>query len=253
VALTSHLRTVSSPTAAQPIKAGEADWYNEFYRSIQTEIPPWYRALIPDLVHGLTAQTKLLELGCGQGHVLRLLAREGKLPEANIWGIDQSQTAVDLVKQHLPAARLEAGDIYELTLPKQQFDVCLLMETIEHLEHPAPALRNIYEVLAPGGVLYLSFPNYLHLPWLVVRLLAERLNRPNWIVLQPIDKIYTVFAAKRMLREAGFVFERGFGSNFGPPVLYRWEQPWMTRLGNTLGLWWLSFHPVLKFRKPAGK
>src|SRR5690606_18873619 len=154
-----------------PIKASEADWYNEFYRSIMTELPPWYRALIPDLMGELTPATKLVELGCGQGHVLRLLAKEGKLSETNIWGVDQSQTAVDLVKQHLPSARLEAGDIYDLKLPKQHFDVCLLMETIEHLEQPAPALRNVFNVLAPGGVLYLSFPNYLHLPWWLLRIL----------------------------------------------------------------------------------
>ncbi len=244
---------VHSTSANQPIKAEEADWYNEFYRSIQTELPPWYRAMIPDLDRELSPQRTLLELGCGQGHVLRLLAKEGKLPPENIWGVDQSQTAVEFVKQHLPSAHVEAGDIYALNLPRQHFDVCLLMETIEHLEQPAPALRNIFEVLAPGGALYLSFPNYLHFPWLLVRILAEKLNRPNWIVLQPIDKVYTVFTVKRLLREAGFSFERGMGSNFGPPVFYRWERPWMTRFGNALGLWWLSFHPVLKFRKPAGK
>lgn len=242
----------ASPASARP-RAQESEWYDEFYRRIQTDLPPWYRALIPDLVRSLTAETKLLELGCGQGHVLRLLAREGRLPEANIWGLDQSRTAVELVRQHLPAAQLAAGDIYDLRLPEQHFDVCLLMETIEHLEQPAPALRNIHDVLAPGGALYLSFPNYLHLPWLIVRLLAQWLNRPNWIVLQPIDKIYSTFTVQRLLREAGFVFERGFGSNYGPPLLYRWERPWMTRLGDTLGLWWLSFHPVLKFRKPVGK
>lgn len=241
----------ANPSA--PPSAREADWYNEFYRRIQTALPPWYETMIPDLVASLTAQTRLVELGCGQGHVLRLLAGEGKLAEENIWGIDQSRTAVEFVRGHLPKAHLEPGDIYALKLPKAQFDICLLMETIEHLEHPAPALRGIFDLLAPGGVLYLSFPNYLHLPWLLVRILAEKLNRPNWIVLQPIDKIYTVFGVKRMLREAGFEFEQGIGSNFGPPVLYQWERPWMTRLGNALGLWWLSFHPVLKFRKPAGK
>lgn len=243
---------VASPSSASPVKARESDWYNEFYRSIQTELPPWYRVMIPDLVDRLSSGSQLLELGCGQGHLLRLLAKEGTLPQQNIWGIDQSETAVDLVRQHLPAAHLEAGDIYDLELPRNHFDVCLLMETIEHLEQPAPALSNIFDVLAPGGILYLSFPNYLHLPWWLVRILAEKLNRPNWIVLQPIDKIYTVFKVKDLLREAGFQFERGIGSNFGPPVLFRWESPAMTRLGNRLGLWWLSFHPVLRFRKPVG-
>jgi len=235
------------------IQAREADWYDAFYRRIQMELPPWYRVMIPDVVGRLTPTTRLLELGCGQGHVLRLLASEGRIAQERIWGIDQSATAVEFVKGHLPGAHLAAGDIYELDLPRDHFDVCLLMETIEHLAEPVPALRNIHEVLAPGGLLYLSFPNYLHLPWLAVRILAEKLNRPNWIVLQPIDQIYTVFGVRRMLSRAGFVFAGGIGSNYGPPLLYRWETPGMTRLGNALGLWWLSFHPVLKFRKPVRK
>lgn len=233
-----------------PVRANESDWYNEFYQKLQTEIPPWYKAMIPDLVEELSAESQLLELGCGQGHVLRLLSEKGKLPQENIWGLDQSQAAVDLVQEQIPRAHLKAGDIYDPQLPSAHFQVCLLMETIEHLETPLPALKNIYGAMAPGGCLYLSFPNYLHIPWWMVRILAEKLNRPNWIVLQPIDKIYTVFGVKKMVASVGFEFEKGFGSNYGPPVFYKWETDGMTRGLNALGMWWLSFHPVLKFRKP---
>jgi hypothetical protein len=44
-------------------KAKEADWYDQFYRSIQTELPPWYRAAIPGLMKALTPTKRLLELG----------------------------------------------------------------------------------------------------------------------------------------------------------------------------------------------
>ena len=234
-----------------PPVAKEAGWYDEFYTQEQTGLAPWYRFAIPDLLTVLNPQARLLELGCGQGHVLRYLSEKNILPQQNIYAIDQSTTAVDFVKKRLPQAHLATGDIYCLEFPADFFNVCLLMETIEHLEEPQSALQQMFSVIAPGGLLYVSFPNYLHLPWLVVRILAEKLNHPNWIVLQPVDKIYTVFSVVKLVEGAGFKFGRGIGSNYGPPVLYPLEKEWVTRFLNSLGLWRLSFHPILVFRKPA--
>src|SRR6185369_10046564 len=98
-----------------------------------------------------------------------------------------------------------------------------------HLENPEKPLSNIARILKPGGLLFVSFPNYLHLPWLLVRILAEKLNRPNWIVLQPVDKIYTVIGVIKMAKRAGFRFEKAIGSNYGPPVLYPLETDAITR------------------------
>ena len=106
-------------------------------------------------------------------------------------------------------------------------------------------------MIAPGGRLFLSFPNFLHLPWLAVRLLSDLLHKPNWIVRQPVDRIHTIFSVIRLARRAGFRFEKGIGSNYGPPVLYPLEKEWVTNGLNALGLWWLSFHPILVFRKPG--
>ena len=232
-------------------QAKEAAWYDEYYREVQSQMGAWYQFLLPELVQQLHQETKLLELGCGQAHVLRYLAGRNLIPEENIFAIDQSNTAVEFARQRLPKAKITTGDIYKLDYPDAQFEIILLMETIEHLEDPVPALHEIFRVTAPGGILYLSFPNFLHLPWLAVRILAEKLNHPNWIVLQPVDKIYTVFGVIKLLRQAGFSFEKGIGSGYGPPVLYPLEKPFMTNTLNALKLWWLSFHPILKFRKPG--
>jgi 2-polyprenyl-3-methyl-5-hydroxy-6-metoxy-1,4-benzoquinol methylase len=228
----------------------DAQWYNEFYKTKQTGLSPWYRFLLPELAKTLKKTSKLLELGCGQAHILRVLAREGMLLEESITGVDQSQVAVDFCGQQLPKARFLTGDIYDLSgLPAGAFDTCLLMETIEHIEKPEKPIANIFQVLKPGGLLYVSFPNFLHLPWLAVRILSEKLNRPNWIVLQPVDKIYTVFGVQSLFTKAGFRFVKGIGSNYGPPVLYPLETDGLTRLLNSIGLWRFSFHPILVFQK----
>jgi ubiquinone/menaquinone biosynthesis C-methylase UbiE len=225
----------------------DADWYDEHYRTLQTGLSPWYRFLLPELDRTLQPHDKLVELGCGQAHALRVLAQKGILPPGNIWGVDQSKVAVEFCRQRMPGAHFVVGDLYALDcLESNHFDACLLMETIEHLREPERAIAHILRILKPGGKLYVSFPNYLHLPWLLVRILAEKLHRPNWIVLQPVDKIYTVYGIIRLLQLGGFSFQKGIGTNYGPPVIY------ITKTLNSLGLWRLSFHPILIFTKPAG-
>src|SRR5262245_34179244 len=125
------------------MQANEAEWYDEFYQQEQASWAPWYKFALPYLREILTPQTRLVELGCGQGHILRHLARAKLLPEENIYGMDQSRTAVDFVKRHLPGAHVETGDIYKLPYAKDFFEVCLLMETIEHFADPRPALEQI--------------------------------------------------------------------------------------------------------------
>lgn len=245
-------------------QARDAAWYDEHYRRIIASagtsdaktfprslkaLGPWYYFMIPELRSTLRPTDKVLELGCGRGGILRYLAGQGIVRQENIHGLDQSRTAVDCVKRFLPDANITTGDIYRLEHPSNYFPACLLMETIEHLEDPAVALQEVFRVIAPGGQLFVSFPNYLHLPWLLVRLLADWLNKPNWLVLQPVDRIYTIFNVIRLVKRAGFTFEKAVGSNYGPPVLYPLEKEWVTRTLNALGLWWLSFHPILVFRK----
>ena len=234
------------------MKANEAAWYDAHYQQFQTaEWVCWYKFSVPCLKSILRPESKLVELGCGQGPLLRYLAREKLLAQESIYGIDQSRTAVDFVKRALPNAHLDTGDIYRLSYPKNFFDVCLLMETIEHLEDPSLALKEIIGVLKPGGTLMLSYPNFARPDWRVFRWVAEALNKPHWVVLQPIDKIYRVSQVIRLVEEAGFKLERGIGSGYGPPFFYRFEADWMTRLLNALGLWRLSFHPILVFQKLA--
>jgi SAM-dependent methyltransferase len=41
------------------------------------------------------------------------------------------------------------------------FDVIISLEVLEHVEHPAAVLREVFRILKPGGWFYLTCPNYL--------------------------------------------------------------------------------------------
>jgi 2-polyprenyl-3-methyl-5-hydroxy-6-metoxy-1,4-benzoquinol methylase len=55
----------------------------------------------------------------------------------------------------------ECHDIQNIDVDDSSFDVVVSCETIEHVERPRHAIRELARVLAPGGTLFLTTPNYL--------------------------------------------------------------------------------------------
>jgi len=230
-------------------KKEHINWYNEFYKDEQTAYTSWYMFMFPELISELKSDSKILEVGCGQAKGLRYLANKNHIKQENIFGIDQSPTAIKFAKTRLPKANLKQGDAYSLDFTNNSFDFVLMMEVIEHLENPLKALKEAFRVLKSNGVLIVSFPNYFNFPWLIVRILSEKLNRPNWIVLQPVDKIYTTLNIIDICKKRNFKYKKIIGSNYFPPVLWKYENIFVTKLLNKIHLSHPSFHPILFFKK----
>jgi SAM-dependent methyltransferase len=116
------------------------------------------RALVSLLADaGLLPMTNLrvLDVGCGEGAVLRDLLRFGARPE-NLVGVDL------LVSRLARAGALNAGmafsvaDAAELPYPNASFDLLLaftLLSSIVDLEARGAAASEMLRVLRPGGVL----------------------------------------------------------------------------------------------------
>ena len=94
----------------------------------------------------------LLDLGTGTGRMLELFA--GDIERG--LGLDLSLDMLALARARLDRAGLKhctvrQGDIYDLALPRDSFDVVIVHQVLHFLDDSARALREAARVLRPGG------------------------------------------------------------------------------------------------------
>ncbi|MDQ6766261.1 MAG: class I SAM-dependent methyltransferase [Candidatus Eremiobacteraeota bacterium] len=227
--------------------AGTKSWYDAHYAAETRVLTPWYSGML-EWIRKNHPAGPIVELGCGSALLLERLQAEALYSESELYGLEQSSAAVAAVAGKLP--NVTTGDI-EAPLPyaDASVGVVVLAEVIEHLIRPWELLAQIRRILRPGGLLLLSFPNYLHAPWLLLRILADLFDQPSWIILQPVDRMYTTPLIKKRLRERGFAIGAIIGNTYGPPKLHEWEPRWLRAILNAAGLAEFSFHPVLVCEK----
>jgi SAM-dependent methyltransferase len=121
----------------------------------------WFRArnqviatLVSQITAGMAPGYRFLEVGCGDGNVLRVLERVCR---------DGTVIGMDLFAEGLRYARLRAscplvqGDIHANPFARQ-FELIGLFDVLEHLPDDMQVLRDIRAMLAPGGALLLTVP-----------------------------------------------------------------------------------------------
>jgi ubiquinone/menaquinone biosynthesis C-methylase UbiE/DNA-binding transcriptional ArsR family regulator len=94
----------------------------------------------------------LLDLGTGTGRMLELFGAD---IERGL-GLDLSLDMLALARARLDRAGLKhcsvrQGDIYDLALPKDSFDVAIIHQVLHFLDDGARAIREAARVLRPGG------------------------------------------------------------------------------------------------------
>lgn len=98
-----------------------------------------------------------LEIGCGDGAMLNLLAERG----INAVGVDASSSGIEeCVSRGCRAHCLDASTD-NLPFEDESFDLVICLETIEHLMNPHYALSEVRRVLRPHGRFLCSIPNPL--------------------------------------------------------------------------------------------
>jgi ubiquinone/menaquinone biosynthesis C-methylase UbiE len=117
----------------------------------------------------LCEATSLADIGCGRCHWSRLLYPYLRAP-ARFAGIDREPQWVAEAAQHfrhafphLPADLLTfaEGDATKIPLPDDSFDVVTCQTVLMHLARPLEALREMFRILRPGGLLVCVEPNNL--------------------------------------------------------------------------------------------
>lgn len=99
--------------------------------------------------HGITSGT-IVDLGCGGGQWLELLAAKGY----TVYGVDQSASMIRAARRRVPQGKFVVGSFADVALPPCDA-VTSLGEPINYLDGAAAiqrTFRHLYNALRPGGL-----------------------------------------------------------------------------------------------------
>ena len=111
---------------------------------------------------------ELLEVGCGTGEFLAAAQSAGH----QVVGLDLSREAVDYVRERHPGLDVRCETLDSPTLAPESFDVVAAFHVLEHVPDPIGLLKQMHELLRPGGLIYIRVPNLD--TW------YRRVLGPNW-------------------------------------------------------------------------
>lgn len=134
---------------------------------------------------------RLLDYGAGAGGFARFMAGRG----FEAVGLEPYSLGTTLEEPHL---RLVRAPLAKVKGELGQFDVITMWHVLEHLERPVPLLEELRSLLAPGGVLVVSVPNFAS--W------QSELFKGGWFHLDPPRHLLQFDPAtlEACLRRAGF-------------------------------------------------
>ncbi|MBD8619673.1 class I SAM-dependent methyltransferase [Sphingomonas faeni] len=119
----------------------------------------WYRARRDILADYLTRygalpkDAKILEIGCGTGHNLPMLAEFGEID-----AIEIDPAAREIASERL-GKPVGAAPLPELPgVPRAHYDLIAVLDVVEHIEDDVAALKAMADCLAPGGKILIAVP-----------------------------------------------------------------------------------------------
>jgi SAM-dependent methyltransferase len=158
--------------------------------------------LAQEAVSSASGIPKILDLGCGQGHITYELQQ--RLTAAEITGLDCSVSAVEYAHDHFRGIDFAVGDAYEPPYSKEYFDLVICNSLWEHVPDPLRLLGKMREILKPGGHVIVSTPSRYR----VINL--ARILRGKPVTFMSADHVteYTVGQVVEQLRYGGFQIKR---------------------------------------------
>ncbi|HEY8515236.1 MAG TPA: class I SAM-dependent methyltransferase [Candidatus Binatia bacterium] len=202
-----------------------AEMFTAYYRNFPDDpVVRGFRNTVARL-YALTGGGKLVDVGIGTGLLLHLAAERGFSP----LGVEISAAAAEKAHEEF-GVEVRVGDFMSVDVGDPPSAITMA-DVLEHTRDPRAFLTRAYDLLRPGGALFVAVPNHRStLFWtadLITRIpplapLASRLYVPNH---------YYYFTPKtlvRLVEEVGFRVETTRGES---PYLGRYNFSLPVRLG----------------------
>lgn len=143
-----QIKNEQAEQAGRYFSANAADW--DTIRALHVAEDSVESAMLDAI--GTKPFESLLDLGTGTGRLLELL---GPLYRKGV-GVDSSTAMLAVARANLDRAgighaQVRHGDIYNLPLPRDAFDVVTIHQVLHYLDEPERAIAEAARVLTPGG------------------------------------------------------------------------------------------------------
>ncbi|HED37553.1 MAG TPA: SAM-dependent methyltransferase [Ignavibacteria bacterium] len=98
-----------------------------------------------------------LDLGTGIGAYFSILKKHSKI----LYALDKDISHLIKFQKNIPddSNTLFVSNAESLSIKNEKFDVIFAIEVIEHVENLKATVQEIYRILKPNGLLYVSVPN----------------------------------------------------------------------------------------------
>jgi len=174
------------------LKKGYEESIDKQYLSLLSERRESFREVLRLVESYAKRRGRLLDIGCGEGTLLDI-ARERNW---EVTGVEPNKHFVAWAKKNYNLSILQ-GDAFNKKLKKGYYDAITLLDVIEHVHNPQEYLNRCYELLAPGGIIFISTPDFGSLP--------SKVMRRKWFYILSIHVFYfTRQTLSRILHKAGF-------------------------------------------------
>lgn len=170
------------------------------------------------IIDGLEIQDgdNVIDIGCGDGYYLYLLLN---LPvKLSLTGYDNDKIVLENAKKNLRSKkiRLVLGTAENIQLRDESFEKIIMTEVLEHIEQDKKALKEIYRLLKPNGMLLLTVPSYNFpflwdpINWILQNLLGTHIGGSGFLagIWARHLRLYRKDALEKIVKNAGFKIEK---------------------------------------------
>jgi 2-polyprenyl-3-methyl-5-hydroxy-6-metoxy-1,4-benzoquinol methylase len=125
----------------------------ESYQTVVVGLIDHILPLVPNLPLDLMRGIKVLDIGCGKGKAVNLMAQH--FPKSTFYGYDLSKEAIDDARKEandlkITNAIFQANDVQNLS--SEKFDLVTAFDAIHDQPKPDVVLKSIYNSLTDNGV-----------------------------------------------------------------------------------------------------
>ncbi|MFZ2525461.1 MAG: class I SAM-dependent methyltransferase [Candidatus Ferrigenium altingense] len=162
-----------------------------YYANARHEIEP----LLPSNI------SSVLEIGCSEGNTLMWLRDSESIETCR--GIEILPDVAARAKEK--GLDIVVADIERDGIPfKDQYDLVLCLDVLEHLNNPWSTMKAITESIKPGGYFIASIPNIGHISILSDLVLHDRFDYTESGILDRTHlRFFTGTTARQLLVDAG--------------------------------------------------